>query len=97
GGPKCIFTRMTDGVGRGERVARRPPRLARTGLLAAVLALLAGCAQGQTKSPPAPVPHEDIAEAIPKPEAVPAPPAAKEPPKELPRGGRTIFPEYRLV
>jgi len=26
-----------------------------------------------------------------------APPAAPDPPKELPRGGRTIFPNYRLV
>jgi hypothetical protein len=53
---------------------------------------LAACASaGRTTAP-----KEEVAVATPK-VAEPPPAPAKEPPKELPRGGRTIFPDHRLA
>ncbi|MGH7296413.1 MAG: hypothetical protein ACRELB_15855, partial [Polyangiaceae bacterium] len=81
--------------------ARRPASVA-----AVMLVLACACAPERTTATPAPtdVGAPPAAATTPGPTspsttalASPPPPAAPPSPPELPRGGRTLFPEYRLV
>ncbi|MDP4014367.1 MAG: hypothetical protein U0990_10265 [Candidatus Nanopelagicales bacterium] len=75
----------------GTKLARRLPKAptVAVGVLTVIALVLAAC----TSSPASPAPDLPPADS---PEVI-VPPPPPPPPPELPRGGRTIFPQYRLV
>ena len=70
------------------------PELKRAWTFVALTPVAAGCFAGHAPTTTNTPPPDDVQTAAPVAEA---PPAAPEPPPELPRGGRTLFPDYRLV
>jgi hypothetical protein len=107
-GRSCIIGRMMHAFGSRGRAAIpgeppiRRPRPLRRAVIAALAAFACGsvlgaCANAKPPETPANAAREGGEAAAKTHNEVVAEPAPPPPPAELPRGGRTLFPDYRLV